>query len=69
MKRMEKKLAENYARMLCAVLNKSCKQHAAKQHLYGHLPPISQTIQVRQTKHAGKVRMKMKENFKSVFLS
>ena len=29
------------------------KQHAKKQKLYGHLPPISQTIQVRQTRHAG----------------
>ena len=34
--------------MLCTVLNKSWKQHSTKQHLYGHLPPISQTIQDEQ---------------------
>ena len=41
---------DNYTRMLHAVLNKSWKQHPTKQQLYGQLPPISQTIQVRQTK-------------------
>ena len=37
--------------MLWAILNKSWKQNCSKQQLYGHLPPISQTIQVRWTKH------------------
>ena len=46
--RMEKKLNENYARTLRAVLNTFCKQQLRKLHLYGHLPPISQTIQVRR---------------------
>ena len=27
--------------------------HLTKQHMYGHLPPISKTIQVRQTRHTG----------------
>ena len=36
-----------------ATLNKSRKQHPTKQQLYGHLSPISQTIHVRQTRHAG----------------
>ena len=27
--------------------------HPTKQQLYGHLPPIMKTIQVRQTRHAG----------------
>ena len=36
--------------MLCTVLNKSWKQHFIKKQLYGHLHPISQTIQVRQTR-------------------
>ena len=36
----------------CIVLNKSWKQHCIKQQLYSHLPPISQTIQVRQARHA-----------------
>ena len=42
----------NCTRMLWAILNKSWKQHPTKQQLYSHLPPISKTIQIRQTKHA-----------------
>ena len=45
---MEKKLDRSNTRIAHAVLNKSWKQHLTKQHLYGHLPPIKQTIQVRQ---------------------
>ena len=52
MKRVEKNLNGNYIRMLRALLNKSWKQHTTKQQLYGHLPPISQTISVRRTRHA-----------------
>ena len=48
---MEKKLDGNYTRMLQAVLNKSWKQHPTKQQLYGHLPPIAKTIQIRRTRH------------------
>ena len=39
--------------MLWAILNKSQKQHPTKQQLYGHLLPISKTIQIKQTRHAG----------------
>ena len=53
-KRMEKKLDGNYSRMLRAILNKSWSQHLTKQQLYGHLPPITKTIQVRRTRHAGR---------------
>ena len=52
-KRLEKKLDGNYTRMLRAILNKSWRQHPTKHQLYGHLPPITKTIQVRQTRHAG----------------
>ena len=52
-KRMEKKLDGNYTRMLQAILNKSWRQHPTKQQLYSHLPPITKTIQVRWTRHAG----------------
>ena len=52
-KRMEKKLDGNYTRMLRAILNKSWRQHPTKQQLYGHLPHITKTIQVRRTRHAG----------------
>ena len=52
-KRLEKKLDGNYTRMLRAVLNKSWRQHPTKHQLYGHLPLITKTIQVRRTRHAG----------------
>ena len=52
-KRLEKKLDGNYTRMLRAVLNKSWRQHPTRHQLYGHLPPITKTIQVRRTRHAG----------------
>ena len=52
-KRMEKKLDSNYTRMLQAILNKSWRQHLTKPQLYAHLPPITKTIKVRWTRHAG----------------
>ena len=52
-KRLEKKLDGNYTRMLRAILNKSWLQHPTRHQLYGHLPPIMKTIQVRRTRHAG----------------
>ena len=52
-KRLEKKLDGNYRRMLRAILNKSWQQHLTRHQLYGHLPPITKTIQVRITRHAG----------------
>ena len=50
---MEKKLDSSYTRMLQAILNKSWRQHPTKQQLYGHLPPIMITIQIRWTRHVG----------------
>ena len=52
-KRLEKRLDGNYTRMLRAILNKSWRQHPTRHQLYGHLPPITKTIQVRRTRHAG----------------
>ena len=52
-KQIEKKLVGNYTRMLRAILNKSWQQHPTRHQLYGHLPPITKTIQVRRTRHAG----------------
>ena len=52
-KRLEKKLDGNYTRMLRAILNRSWRQHLTKQQLYGHLPLITKTIQIRRTRHAG----------------
>ena len=33
--------------------SKSWRQHPIKQQLYDHQPPITKTIQVRRTRHAG----------------
>ena len=33
--------------------NKSWWQHPTRRQLYGHLPPITKTIQVRRARHAG----------------
>ena len=52
-KRLKKKLDGNYSRMLRAILNKSWRQHPIRHQLYGHLPSITITIQVRRTRHAG----------------
>ena len=52
-KRLEKKLDGNYTRMVRAILNKSWRQHPTRHQLYDHLPPITKTIQVRRTRHAG----------------
>ena len=52
-KRLEKKLDSNYTRMLRAILNRSWRQHPTKPQLYGHLPPITKTIQIRRSRHAG----------------
>ena len=49
----EKKLDGDYTRMVRAILNKSWRQHPTRHQLYGHLPSITKTIQVRRTRHAG----------------
>ena len=51
-KRMKKKIKGNNTRMLRAILNMSWRQHPTKQQLYGHLPPITKTINVRRTRQA-----------------
>ena len=68
MKCIEKWLDENSTRMLRAIMNKSWKQHPMKQQVYGHLPPISKTFQIRRIRHAGhrmRVRRKRPALFKS----
>ena len=51
--RQEKKLDGNCTRMFRAILNKSWWQNPTRHQLYGHLPSITKTIQVRRTRHAG----------------
>ena len=50
---LTKLLDGNYTRMPRAILNKSWWQHPTRHQLYGHRPPITKTIQVRRTRHAG----------------
>ena len=52
-KRLEWKLDSNYTKMLRAILNKSWQQYPTKHKLYCHLPPITKTVHVRRTRHAG----------------
>ena len=65
---MEKKLDGNYTRRLRAILNKSWRQHPTKQELYGHLPHITKTVQVRRTRHAGHCSRSRDELISDVFL-
>ena len=51
-KQLGKKLDGNSTRMLREILNRPWRQHPTKQQLYGHLPPVTKTIQIRRTKHA-----------------
>ena len=47
------RLYNAHTRILRAILNKSWRQHPTRHQLYGHLPPITKTIQVRRTRNAG----------------
>ena len=67
-KRLEKKLDGNYTRILQAILNKSWRQHPTRHQLFGHLLPITKTIQVRQTKHAGHCRRSRDKVIRDVLL-
>ena len=67
-KRLKKKLDGNYTRMLRAILNKSWQQHPKRHQLYGHLPPITKTIQVRRTRHAGHCWRSRNELIRDVLL-
>ena len=65
---LEKKLEGNCIRMLWAILNKSWKQYLTKQQLYGLLPPISKTIQIRWTRHAEDCWRSRDELISDIFL-
>ena len=67
-KQLENKLDGNYTRMLRAILNMSWRQHPTRHQLYGHLPPITKTIQVRRTRHAGHCWRSTDELISDVFL-
>ena len=42
-----------YYCLSCYISPKSWRQHPTRHQLYGHQPPITKTIQVRRTRHAG----------------
>ena len=65
---MEKRLDGNYTRMLWAILNKSWRQHPTRHQLYGHLLPITKTLQSRRTRHAGHCRRSKDELISDVLL-
>ena len=67
-KRLEKKLDGNYTRMLRAILNMSWRQHPTRHELYGHMPPITKTIQVKWTRHAGQCWRSRNELISDVLL-
>ena len=67
-KRLEKKLDGNCTRMLRAILNKSWRKHPTRHQLYGHLPPITKTIQVRWTWHTGHCWRSRDEHISDVLL-
>ena len=67
-KRMEKRLDGNYTRMLQTILNKSWWKHPTMQQLYGYLPPITKTIKIRWTRHAGHCWKSRDELIGDVFL-
>ena len=54
--------------MLRAILNKSWRQHPTRHQLYGHLLPITKTIQVRRTRHAGHCWKSRDELIRNVLL-
>ena len=67
-KQMEKRLDGNNTRMLQEILNKTWRQHPSKQQLYGNLPPITKTIQVKRTRHAGHCRRSGDELLRNALL-
>ena len=67
-KRMEKKLDGNYTTMQRAILNKSWRQHTTKHRMYGHLPPITNTMRARWTNHAGHCRRSRDELISDILL-
>ena len=60
-KGLEKKLDDNYTRMLRTILNKSWRQHPTRHQLYSHLPPITKTISL-----SGNDQIKMGRDLKDI---
>ena len=54
--------------MLQAALNKSRRQHPTEQQLYGHLPPMIETIKVRRAWRVGLCRRRKDELISDILL-
>ena len=67
-KHIEKRFDINYTQTLRIVLHKSWKQQPTKQQLYGHLPSITQTIHVLQTRHSWHCQKNKNELISNVLL-
>nr|XP_058968139.1 uncharacterized protein LOC131794630 [Pocillopora verrucosa] len=50
---LEKKIDGAYTRMLRTALNRSWKDHPTNVELYGHIPPISKSLQQQRMRFAG----------------
>ena len=50
---LEKKIDGAYTRMLRTALNRSWKDHPTNVELYGHIPPISESLQQQIMRFAG----------------
>ena len=50
---LEKKIDGAYTRMLRTALNRSWKDHPTNVELYGHIPPISESLQQQRMRFAG----------------
>ena len=50
---LEKKIDGAYTRMLRIALNRSWKDHPTNVELYGHIPPICESLQQQMMRFAG----------------
>ena len=50
---LEKKIDGAYTGMLRTALNRSWKDHPTNEELYGHIPPISKSLQQHRMRFAG----------------
>ena len=50
---LEKKIDGAYTGMLCTAINRSWKDHLTNVELYGHIPPISKSLQQQRMRFVG----------------
>ena len=67
-KRLEKKLERQLHQDAASNIKQVLVAHPTKHQLYGHLPTITKTIQVRRTRHAGHCWRSRDEHISDIFL-